>query len=201
MEVTMANHDTGLPTGFTMARELTAGPPICATLRYMLNGDTPADHWSLATAQDWLRKLVNDGVRCPCCTQWAQVYYRTINSGMAIGAIRLYRWQQDHPGEFAHLPTIVGRRSSEEAKLSYWHLLEEEPATRPDGGRTGRWRLTNSGIEWVKGTTTMPWYAKVYNDRVLWYSLESRSGQVKGRKSIRDALGDGFDYNDLMGGE
>lgn len=161
----------------------------------------PADHWPLAKAQDWLRDRTDEGARCPCCHQWAQVYYRTINSGMAIGAIKLYRWMQDHPGEYAHLPTVIGRRSSEETKLAYWSLIEEQPASRPDGGRTGCWRLTNSGIDWVCGRTSMPWYAKVYDDRVLGFSQESRSGQYRGRKSVKDALGSKFDYDGLMRGE
>ncbi len=157
---------------------------------------------SLSEARAWLRERVNEGARCPCCTQWSQCYWRSINAGMAVGAVRLYRWQLSHPGEFAHLPSVVGRRSAEEAKLRYWSLIEEEPSVREDGGHTGRWRLTAAGMAWARGDTLLPRYVKVYDGRALGPPLSfSRTGQRKPLVSIKDALGDRFSYDALMAGE
>jgi hypothetical protein len=163
---------------------------------------TPEGGWYLKDARQWLRDRVDEGARCPCCTQWAQVYWRTINSGMAVSAIRLFRWQAEHDGEFAHLPTLLGRRSAEEAKLRYWGLVEEEARVRPDGGRAGFWRLTAAGLEWVRGGIRLPCYVRVFDARALGPPGDfSRSGKYRPPVSIRDALGDKFDYEALLRGE
>lgn len=157
---------------------------------------------TLHEARQWLRERVNDGVRCPCCTQHAQVYWRSINSGMAVGAVTLYRWQLAHPGQFAHLPTVLGRRSAEEAKLRYWQLIEEEPKVRPDGGRSGYWRLTSAGLAWAGSQTKLPRYVRVYDGRALGPPASfSKTGKWMPDVSVRDALGDKFDYDALMRGE
>lgn len=157
---------------------------------------------TLKEARDWLRERIDTGERCPCCTQRAQVYWRSINTGMAVGVIGLYLWQQKHPGEFAHLPTVLGRRSAEEAKLRYWGLMEEEAALRPDGGRTGYWRLTAPGAAWVRGQLRLPRYVRVYDGRALGPPQPySRSGKLMPDVMIKDALGDRFDYDALMRGE
>ena len=46
---------------------------------------------TLADARDELRDLVNDGHRCPCCTQFAKVYRRKIHSTTARELIGFYR--------------------------------------------------------------------------------------------------------------
>lgn len=142
----------------------------------------------LDDAQDELRKLIDDGHECPCCTQFAKVYTRKLNAGMARSLIVMYRaarldWQ--------HIPTTVGGRSREEGKLRYWGLVEEETTLhRPDGGRAGYWRVTATGEEFVKLTLAMPSHAKVYDGRCL--------GLIGDPVSIRQALGSAFDYEELM---
>lgn len=162
----------------------------------------PPDDMPLKQARDELREQAETGGRCPCCSQWAQVYYRTINAGMAAGVVGLYRWALAHPGEFAHLPTVLGRRSAEEAKLRYWGLIEEESALRPDGGRAGYWRLTEYGASWALGRIRLPRYVRVYDGRRLSKpQATSRSGKLRPDVGIRDALGTKFDYDELMRGE
>lgn len=156
---------------------------------------TPPDSTPLGEARSWLRDRINDGEHCPCCHQWAQVYYRTINSGMAVGAIRLWRWTVSHGSEYAHLPSL-GRRSSEESKLRYWGLAEE------DETRAGYWRLTEKGTWWVLGRIKVPHYVRVYDGKALTPpQSRSKSGKVRPDVGIRDALGAKFDYDALMRGE
>ena len=156
----------------------------------------------LKEARDWLRERLGNGARCPCCTQMAKVYWRPINTGMAQSAIRLYRWQREHPGQFAHLPTVLGRRSAEEAKLRYWGLVEEEASLRPDGGRTGYWRLTEPGVALVRGQLKVPRYVRVYDGRALGPPQPAgKSGEPRPDVTIIAALGTDFDYHALMRGE
>jgi hypothetical protein len=149
------------------------------------------DTMSLDAARELLRALVDEGHRCPCCTQFAKVYKRKINSTMARDLIALYR---QAGRDWAYLPDVRKRSGSrsnrEESKLRYWSLIQEEPAVRPDGGRSGWWRVTQFGEAFVLGRLTVPKYARIYDDRLL--------GHLGEEVSIMDALGDRFDYRELM---
>lgn len=142
---------------------------------------------SLGAAKQWLRERVEDGEKCPCCGQLAKVYKRKINSGMARSLIAMY---QAGGTNWVHLPTQVGSRSREEGKLRYWGLVEEELERRPDGGRQGYWRVTELGELFIQGKTRVYKYARIYDGRCL-----GLQGDLVG---IKDALGDKFDYAELM---
>jgi len=148
------------------------------------------DERPLGEARAYLRRGVEDGVRCPCCTQLVKVYRRKLNSGMAVSLIRMYRAAGT---DWVHLPTQVGARSREEGKLRYWGLVEEKNAVRDDGGHAGWWRLTDAGRSFVLGESRVPRYARVFD------------GVCRGLRgelvSISDCLGDKFDYAELMAGQ
>ena len=148
-----------------------------------------------AEVQERLRKQVFQpgGAVCPTCKQHAQVYRRTINSGMARSLIQLYRLDQGVADAFIHVPTALDARSREEGKLAYWGLLEEENTVRPDGGRSGFWRITDKGRRFALGLSVVPKYALIYDGRLLGLDY---SEQI----SIHDALKRRFAYNDLMAG-
>lgn len=151
---------------------------------------TFTDSMTLGEARDALRKLVNEGHRCPCCTQFAKVYKRKLNSGMAVSLIRMWKtagldWQ--------HVPTTIGGKSREEGKLRYWGLVEEETTLREDGGRAGYWRVTPRGRDFIHTVIVVEKYALVYDGRCL--------GLIDGPIGIRACLGSKFDYAELMRGE
>jgi hypothetical protein len=144
---------------------------------------------SLAEARQWLFERIRTGARCPCCEQYAKVYRRQINSGMARSLIAMYL--HGPQGQWVHLPTQVGARSREEGKLRYWGLVEEQvDVQRCDGGRVGYWRLTDLGRRWVTGQASLPKYVTVYNNKVL----ENYGDPV----TVSDALGSRFNYAELM---
>lgn len=158
----------------------------------MVNNFSP--NATLAQMRVWLRRHAKDGVKCPLCTQHVQVYRRKINAGMARSLIAMYLAGNRDALDWIHVPTQIGARSREEGKLAYWGLVEEQrEALREDGGRAGYWRVTPLGEAFVKHGMTIPKYARVYNGRVL--DLDA-SEQV----SIKDALGDKFNYSELMAG-
>jgi hypothetical protein len=145
---------------------------------------------TLEEARDWLRARVEDGDYCPCCTQFAKVYKRKINSGMVRALINLYR--AGGPGrDFRHLPPIDPSHG-DAAKLVYWELIEEEPVVREDGGRAGWWRVTPLGEDFLRGWIKVIKYARVYDSRLL--------GFTGGKVDVRDALGTKFKLDDLMEG-
>jgi len=137
---------------------------------------------TLGEARDVLRELVEEGYRCPCCTQFAKVYRRKVHSSMAVALISFYR---KHRLEWAEWEG----RQSDEAKLRYWRLMEAQMAPH---GESGLWRITSLGEAWVFNRMTVKKYARIYDGRCLNLTGE----QV----TIVDALGTKFNYRDLMDG-
>lgn len=146
---------------------------------------------TLEDAKNWLRQRVDEGERCPCCNQFAKVYRRSIHATMARTLVIAYR---EHELDWFHLSTLTksSGRGGEESKLRYWGLLEEELERRPDGGRSGWWRITPTGAAFVQGSIEIPKYARIYDGRCL--------GLDGDKVSIRDALGKKFNYDELMMG-
>lgn len=148
----------------------------------------------LREARDVLRELVEDGHECPLCRQFAKVYRRRVHATMARELIHFYR----RAGlEWFDLPLLAGEISGkrraytgDSAKLRYWGLMEENDARREDGGRAGWWRVTRRGVDWVTCRLLIPKYARIYDGRCLGYAGEP--------VSIEDALGERFDYRELM---
>lgn len=145
------------------------------------------DSVSLGEARGWLRERVDRGEHCPLCGQHSKVYKRKLNSGMARSLILMHK--RGGSG-WIHIPTELPARSREEGKLRYWGLIEESPVEREDGGRAGWWRVTSTGTRFVLGRSTVPKYARIYDDRLLRLDGEPID--------IWDALGDKFDYDELM---
>lgn len=145
------------------------------------------DSAPLGRARDQLRELVDQGCRCPCCTQYAKVYSRKINSGMAVSLIRMWRLAGT---DWINVPEQIGARSREEGKLAYWKLVEESSGVRPDGGRAGWWRVTERGAQFVSMQLKVPKYARVYDGRCL-----GLRGELV---TIRQCLSSRFDYDELM---
>lgn len=155
---------------------------------------TPDDSTPLGEARDWLRERVDEGHDCPLCGQFAKVYRRKIHSTMARDLIRLYQRQGM---QYAHVATSLidsgrGIHIGDFPKLAHWGLIAEEPIRREDGGRAGWWRITDEGRAFIRGVRTVPKYALIYDSRVLGFEGD----QV----DIHQALGDKFDYHELMRG-
>jgi hypothetical protein len=143
----------------------------------------------LHEVRDWLRERVKHGAECPCCAQYAKVYRRKINASMAVGLIRMYRMADT---DWVHVPDL-NLPGGDLLKTRYWGLIESHPeiTEREDGSkRVGIWRLTGIGERFVLGGFAVPKYAHIYANRALNYSGPP--------VSIREALGDRFDYRELM---
>lgn len=145
---------------------------------------------SVEDAQDWLRANLDEGARCPVCTQFARVYRRKITSPMARGLIKQFRLVGE---EYAHSATLVASETHEFSQLAWWGLIEEMPERREDGGRAGWWRITPRGRWFVLNSGSLPKYACIYDGRVLRLDEDEEA-------SIVDALGTKFDYRELMAG-
>lgn len=140
----------------------------------------------LSDAQDLLRAAVDEGTRCPCCTQMAKVYKRTITTPMAVVLIKAYR---QFGRQWFNLPRF-SQKGGDDAKLRYWLLIEELPNENPETRTSGWWRITEHGEAFVKGELAVPRYAHVFDGRCLRMSGD--------RIDIKQALKNKFDYSELM---
>jgi hypothetical protein len=147
---------------------------------------------TLAEAAKWLRSQLNDGVRCPCCTQFAKVYKRKLNASMARDLIVINGLTHD----FVHCASNLRRSAGREwAKLVHWGLLEEKSGESSVGSpHAGYFRITKLGIRFVYDKVKVSKYVFLYDGRKLGHQ------PTTDLISIRDALGDKFDYNELMKG-
>jgi hypothetical protein len=156
--------------------------------------EQPTGSSTVEAARAWLRaEAMGNGARCPCCRQFSKVYRRNITSAMARALIVLYReggieWQD----KIATLHRAgIDAHGTMDPKLRYWGLLEEDETRRDDGVRSGRWRVTRDGALFAQNLMSVQKYALVYDGRCL-----GRDGPPV---TIRDCLGDKFDYYELMG--
>lgn len=136
----------------------------------------------------FVRSRRDKGTTCPACGQFAKVYKRKINSGMARSLIAMYRAGGT---TWVNVTEVTDRRPREEGKLAYWGLVEEFSEGRADGGRPGMWRVTNLGRYFVLGNCSVPQTAEVYNGMCL----RTYGPDI----TIYGALGTKFNYNELMG--
>lgn len=157
---------------------------------------------SLEEARTWLRNRIDKGAKCPCCTQLAKIYRRKLSSSMAYVLMIMVREYRLNGGAWMHVPSMLNRKGlkphvaasvrGDWAKLVYWGLIEEEPKPDDDTTRrtSGSWRPTGAGIAFCNNAQTVPRYAYVFDGRALRMSEELTD--------IKQALGDRFDYEELM---
>jgi hypothetical protein len=132
-----------------------------------------------------------DMTMCALCGQHAKVYRRTIYSTMARHLITAYRAEGR---DWFRLTDVIKDKDGTFAKLALWDLVEEESVRRPDGGRSGWWRVTRLGEKFVRNRTTVPKYVLTYNARIVEIDATEEVG-------VLDALGKKFRYDDLMRGK
>lgn len=133
---------------------------------------------TFADARPVLRALAetNDGADCPLCAQKVKIYKRKLTSVSARAVRALYA---THGCDFGSLPDVAREHLPDVANQggflvlgAHWGLIEEERRHRPDGGRTGWWRVTDLGIEWLNGDARLPAYAHIYAGECIGFSGE-----------------------------
>lgn len=154
---------------------------------------------TLLEAKAWLRARLDKGAKCPCCTQFAKMYERKLNSGMAACLIVLCRISQREGVEgWVYVPDFVRSNpvlanSREYPKLRYWGLVETRASKKPEVKDSGTWRPTAIGVAFSLNRTKIKSHVKLYDGRPF--------GFLGDEVSIVDCLGERFSYPELMGWE
>lgn len=147
-------------------------------------------------ARMWLHTVVREplGATCPCCKQMAKVYRRPITSTMARWLIALVRHHDQEPRYYSvqeDWSLAINKGTGDVAKLRHWGLIRSAPLKSESGARSsGLWRPTILGKRFVKSGATIDSHVELYDSRLL---------KLSGKQiTIRDALGQHFDYDKLM---
>jgi len=152
---------------------------------------------TLRDAREEVFSMRTQGIKCPCCDQFAKVYRRNLNSSMASGLIRFYMATQDI-NKFHHVPTVFTRMkmnfmNTEFSKLRYWGLVEEQTSDDVQEKKTsGYWRVTEKGRDFALAMITVPKYIYLYDSQIC----ENFSDPTQ--IDINQALGSRFNYQELM---
>lgn len=153
-----------------------------------------SDDMTLRAARRMLRPMLRwkSGCYCPLCGGHAQVYRWSLYGSACVLLIRMY--QVGGTTDWVESKTVKLRgQQAGASELKYWGLVENETERRPDGGRSGWWRVTDLGEEFVLKKITLPKYVDVYNGNSSWaYGPEVW---------ITDCLGRKFDYDKMMNGD
>ena len=140
-----------------------------------------------------------NGAHCPTCGRYAKIYRRRIHSNMARQLIALYSLTQPErffEGKlvirYAHTRQVRDKCGYSDFTLAkHWGLVQARPnEDDPSVKDTGLWTLTGQGLGFVLGTSTIPKYAYLFDDRLVGFSDDV--------VSIRDALGKKFNYQEIM---
>ena len=142
----------------------------------------------------WSRaELLDQGLRCPTCSSHLKRYHRTINSGMARALFELWNLSYHAPDtEWWHHKQFDRFGSREVHKLVWWGFVRQKPHDPEDTSKksSGMWKITEKGSKFACGAISVPLTAVVYQG-----SFESLEGDDH---RIQDALGEKFDYRELM---
>lgn len=144
---------------------------------------------TLQDARDFVRTRKSEGVECPCCERYTKTYRRKLNAGMCSALIDIYKLTKTHrpKGSWWHCQELdkAGISTSREySKLRFWDLVEPHPRKR------GYWRITRQGVAFVKSNVKMQSIAIIEDNECL--------GADGEHISIREALGDKFDLEELL---
>ena len=141
--------------------------------------------------------LVEDGTDCFACGRYTKLYKRTMTSAAALWMIKLYRINGAEGREFVYMPPKLKEIGGTASQGGYgnlgqhWELVDRKTGRREDGStRIGFWRLNDDGRAFVLGDLLVPKHAHIYDNRVFDFDGPPWS--------IYDALGEDFDYNDVM---
>ena len=154
------------------------------------DGDFP-DSVKFGVVRHYFRDNVDEGVRCPCCGQFAKVYRRKLNRTM-VKALHTLQKAGGY-GFFVHAQSFLSSNAfgGDVGKLRHWGLVEELQERRDDGGRAGYWKVTQRGLAFLAGIMWVPKYAHLYDGRLLRHSGDNVSiAQVAVEFRLDDLMND-----------
>jgi len=150
---------------------------------------------TIKEAKQHLRANFEKGVECPCCGQYVRQYKRKLNSGMVLFLIGLCRLSHREMPMFFSIKEIMNEMNLTVTSLDY-SVMKHFKLITPrisEGGKkdSGKWMITQEGLRFVLWPDhTIPKHVFLYNNK--------RQGVSDEKITIREALGEKFNYEELM---
>jgi len=137
----------------------------------------------------WRETIQARGGDCPCCGRFGKVYRRNLDSGIARGLLLLSQFGPN--GEWVHYHKLMDHYDSRSfGKTQYWGLVEPHGPDTATGAPKGLWRLTETGMRFVRGEITVNQYCLHYDHECLGYG----GPQI----TIQDAFKTPFEYSQVF---
>ena len=148
----------------------------------------------VSNAREQVYAGLDEGVDCPTCDQFSKRYKRKLSSGMARSLIVLYTLAGRGSSKWVRISEVlkVMEVSPEMSKVSLWGLCEASQNEDESKRTSGLWRVTDKGIDFVLGKSSLPARVVIYNN-----TCEGFEGN---QVTIHQALGSKFNYDELMNG-
>lgn len=122
---------------------------------------------TLKEAQEHIAKNIYRGVDCPCCGQAVKITKLYFHKEMVDSLFWIYFANQNKywPGDYVDVPETLKKLGVENkyyySKLAYWNLIEQHESDR------GMFRVTETGIQFLKGNKSLENQALVFNGQVM----------------------------------
>lgn len=135
--------------------------------------------------QQWMKTIEGKGGICPCCGQRGKIYRYKITQHYAL----CLRWIQVNGDEegWVNVQKVGPRwmlKSKTHTQLAHWKLVE------PQSKRSGVWRVTALGHQFISGEVEVPAAIYVFNNTIY--------GVDQTQTSYRSCFGVHFDFDELM---
>lgn len=147
---------------------------------------------SLADAIRQMRSEVKDGTNCPCCGRLVKLYKRKLSAEMVVFLIALCR---EFEGDYLDIRTLRTWKyqRGDYAYLAHWGLVEQKPGNEPGKRGSAHWKPMPKAFLFLRRRGLAPSHIHMLCGQFLGFSEEL--------VSVDDALGQKFNYDELMGGE
>jgi hypothetical protein len=154
--------------------------------------DMQRDLFGAIEKEEFMKKLrEGETADCPYCGRHSQIYKRKIHKTIAVILIKLYRAGGDK--DFLHFTDFaILRAGGEFALAKHWGLILGATHEPEEKKTSGKWMLTKEGVDFVMNRTSIKKYALVFDDRCIDLYGED--------VTIKDCLGETFNYSELMHG-
>jgi len=141
--------------------------------------------WLKKLRTNWGTAIEADGGFCPCCGKWGKVYKVKLSQHLALCLRWMYlRGDDDGWVDVQNSAPRWMLKSKTYPLLQHWKFLE------PKSRRSGVWRITPEGTDFVRGLITAPSAVHIYDNSIWGYEDEDTS--------FRGCFDKHFDFDEMM---
>ena len=138
--------------------------------------------------ENWKKDIEAKGRRCSCCDRYGKVYRRPLSQHLALCLRWIYVQSEDN--DWVDVQNTAPRwmmKSKAYPLLEHWNLIESKEH------RSGIWKVTERGVNFIHGYLTVPAAVHIYDNRVWGFESENTD--------FRKCFGKHFNFEEMMEAE